>query len=95
VGPLQLTVRLDEVATVTVSGKVPARGRRTPYRFRRFERRLEAGRWLPVRLHPARAAVAALRRAVSKQRLVARVKVAAVDRAGNETRRAVQIRLRQ
>lgn len=92
-GPLELSVLTDERATISVSAKVNVRGRARPYRYRALNRRLQARKRIRLRLQLRAGGVSGLRLASADQRLVARLKLEAIDRAGNTTRLAVQIRL--
>jgi glucose/arabinose dehydrogenase len=91
-GALELSVRLDERATVSVSAKV-LRGRTKLYGYRPLKRRLEAGKTMRLRLRTRSRALSRLRHAGAHHRLVARIVVTAVDGTGNAAHRTALVHL--
>jgi hypothetical protein len=89
-GPLELSVRVDEQATVSASATLKLSGR-SRYRYRPLHRRLHTGRTVHFRLAPTARAAAALGRISARRRGVARVRIKGVDPAGNVTRSAARI----
>jgi glucose/arabinose dehydrogenase len=89
---LTLRLRCSEPCRVTASGRVPGLGR-----FRTTHRKLAAGRRVSVRLWLRKTAAARVRRALHRHASVgARVRVSAVDAAGNAHRPVTRrVRLRR
>jgi glucose/arabinose dehydrogenase len=93
VGRLRISVRPNERATLLASATVAARNAARTYRYGPVRRTLAAGRRRTIALRPRPRALSALRRAAAGGRLVARVRLAATDTAGNVGRARARIRL--
>jgi hypothetical protein len=82
---LAVTVRLGESASVRVSGSVSVPGPAKVLRFRPVSRRVAAGRPVAFRLRLSKSGLRAVKRALARGRVQARVTVRAVGARGTTT----------
>jgi hypothetical protein len=96
VDKLGLTLRLDEIADVTVTGTVGVPGASKVYRIKKVTKRVAAGKRTRIGLKLSKKARKAIKKALNRgQKLKAKLKVTAEDLAGQRTVRRPSIKLKR
>ena len=96
VDKLGLTVLLDEIADVTVTGSVGVPGASKIYKIKKVTKRVAAGKRTRIGLKLSRKARTAIKKALKRgQKLKAKLKVTAEDLAGQRTVKRPSIKLKR
>jgi hypothetical protein len=93
VGRLYVRASMNEAGTLAATGTVGVPGTAKLYRFRQAKRTVSANQLVTLRLRLAKRALPAVRRALRKRKLRARVTLTATDTTGKKTVRKLAVRL--